>query len=224
MTLRVVAVELRAARMTGAIGVPTTTTYEPAGSVATWMVCDVPVKMVAQPLLRTSASEMSKPVADRGTRASPGASYREVEARILERDSEIAELLVGVRRIAVLGMKTEAQAGQPAFYVPEYLARVGYDIVPVPVYYPEVTSILGRKVYRRVAEVPGGVDLVDVFRRSRDLAPHLDDLIAARPRAVWLQSGIRDDAFAARLVEAGISVVQDECLMVEVRHRGLRPR
>ena len=145
-------------------------------------------------------------------------------ARILERDAEIGELLQGVRRIAVLGMKTEAQGGQPAFYVPEYLARVGYDIVPVPVYYPEVTAILGRQVYRRVAAVPGDIDLVDVFRRSRDLPPHLDDLIAARPRAVWLQSGIRDDDFARRLVDAGISVVQDECLMVEVRRRGLRPQ
>lgn len=145
-----------------------------------------------------------------------------MQARILERDGEITELLRGVRRIAVLGMKTEAQGGQPAFYVPEYLARVGYEVIPVPVYYPDVTEILGRPVYRRVADVPGELDLVDVFRRSRDLPPHLDDLIAARPRAVWLQSGIRDDDFARRLVAAGISVVQDECLMVEVRRRGLR--
>jgi predicted CoA-binding protein len=152
------------------------------------------------------------------------ASYGEVQARILERDDEIGELLQGVRRIAVLGMKTEAQAGQPAFYVPEYLARAGYEVIPVPVYYPEVTDILGQKVYRRVSDVPGAIDLVDVFRRSRDLPPHLDDLVAARPRAVWLQSGIRDDDFAHRLVAAGISVVQDECLMVEVRRRGLRPR
>jgi predicted CoA-binding protein len=137
--------------------------------------------------------------------------------RILESTHAIQELLAATHRIAVLGMKTEAQSDQPAFYVPRYLASVGFDIIPVPVYYPEATAILGRPVHRRVADVPPPVDLVDVFRRPRDLAPHLDDLIAARPRAVWLQSGIRDDDFARALVEAGIVVVQDRCLMVEVR-------
>jgi predicted CoA-binding protein len=139
----------------------------------------------------------------------------------LQPDDAIGQLLAATRRIAVLGMKTEAQAGQPAFYVPRYLAGVGYDIVPVPVYYPEVETILGRPVYRRVRDVPGPVDLVDVFRRPADLMPHLEDLLAARPRAVWLQLGIRHDGFAARLTAAGIVVVQDRCLMVEVRRRGL---
>src|SRR5690606_38910346 len=108
---------------------------------------------------------------------------------------------------AVLGIKTEAQADQPAHYVPQAAQRAGYAIFPVPVYYPEATEILGRPVTRSVAAIGEPVDLVDVFRRPRDLAAHLDDLLAARPRAVWLQSGIRDDAFAARLVEAGIDVV-----------------
>jgi predicted CoA-binding protein len=129
----------------------------------------------------------------------------------------IAEIIRNSRRVAVLGIKTEAQSGQPAFYVPEYLLRAGVDVVPVPVYYPEATEILGRKVYRNLADIPGEIDLVDVFRRSQDVPPHLDDILAAKPRAVWMQSGIRNEEVARRLAEAGIKVVQDRCLMVEHR-------
>lgn len=136
-------------------------------------------------------------------------------------DQGITEILRGTRRVAVLGMKTEAQSGQAAFYVPEYLHNAGLDVVPVPVYYPDVTEILGKKVYRQVADVPGEVDLVNVFRRSQDVPPHVDDILAARPRAVWMQSGIRNDEAARRLAEAGIKVVQDRCLMVEHRRARL---
>jgi len=138
-----------------------------------------------------------------------------VMARILESDDDIAELVRSLRRVAVLGMKTEAQAGQAAFYVPQYLHDQGVEVVPVPVYYPEVTTILGRHVYRKLADVPGTIDVVDVFRRPKDIPPHLDDLIACKPRAVWLQLGIRHDEVAQRLVEAGIDVVQDRCLLVD---------
>ncbi len=117
----------------------------------------------------------------------------------------------------MLGIKTVTQRGQPAIEVPRYLDRVGFDLVPVPVYYPEVEQILGRNVYRRLADIPGDIDLVDVFRKPADLAGHLDDILAKRPAAVWLQSGIRDDAFAEALLVAGIDVVQDRCLMVEHR-------
>lgn len=133
----------------------------------------------------------------------------------------ITEILRGTKRVAVLGMKTEAQSGQAAFYVPEYLHNAGLDVVPVPVYYPDVTEILGKKVYRQVADVPGEVDLVNVFRRSQDVPPHVDDILAAKPRAVWMQSGIRNDEAARRLAEAGIKVVQDRCLMVEHRRARL---
>jgi len=120
----------------------------------------------------------------------------------------------------VLGIKTLTQRGQPAIEVPRYLDRVGFDLIPVPVYYPDVETILGRPVFRRLVDVPGQVDLVDVFRKSADLAGHLDDLLAKRPAAVWLQSGIRDDAFAEALMAAGIDVVQDRCLMVDHRRLG----
>lgn len=132
-------------------------------------------------------------------------------------DEGIRAMLADTRRVAVLGMKTEAQAGQPAFYVAEYLHRAGLDVVPVPVYYPEVTEILGKPVYRAVADIPEPVDMVNVFRRSQDVPPHVDDIIEAAPRYVWMQSGIRNDEAARTLAEHGIRVVQDRCLMVEHR-------
>jgi predicted CoA-binding protein len=132
----------------------------------------------------------------------------------------IAQLVRDCRRIAVLGMKTEAQRGEPAFYVPEYMARAGYDIVPVPVYYPDVKEILGRPVYRTVVAVPPPVDMVNVFRRSKDIPPHVADILAAKPRAAWFQLGIVNDEAAETLARAGIKVVQDRCLLVEHRRLG----
>ena len=136
---------------------------------------------------------------------------------LLQDEAAIASLLARTRRIAVLGIKTEAQAGQPAFDVARYLDAAGFEVVPVPVYYPDVTSILGKPVYRRLVDIPGDIDLVDVFRRPRDIDAHVDDLLAKRPRAVWFQLGIRNDAAADRLAAAGIDVVQDRCLKVEHR-------
>jgi predicted CoA-binding protein len=141
-------------------------------------------------------------------------------AHLLESDDQIRHLLTRTRRVAVLGIKTEAQSYRPAFYVPEYVQGAGYEIIPVPVYYPDVTSILGQPVYRRLVDIPGEIDLVNVFRRSHDVPPHVDDILAKRPKAVWMQSGIRHDEAAERLARAGIDVVQDRCLMVEVRRLG----
>lgn len=136
---------------------------------------------------------------------------------LIESQAEIERIALESRRIAVLGMKTEAQRGQPAFYVPEYMARAGYDVVPVPVYYPEATEILGRPVYRTVAAVPGPIDMVNVFRRPHAVPPHVADIIAAKPTVVWMQLGIANDEAAEAFARAGIQVVQDRCLMVEHR-------
>jgi len=130
----------------------------------------------------------------------------------------IRELLDDTRSIAVLGIKTEAQAGQPAFYVPRYLQAAGFDVIPVPVYYPQVKQILGQEVFRRLVDIPTDIDLVNVFRLARDIPSHVDDILAKMPKAVWLQSGIRNDAVAERLAQAGIKVVQDRCIMVEHRY------
>jgi len=130
----------------------------------------------------------------------------------------IRRMLENAKRIAVLGIKVEYD--RPAYFVPEYTQMAGYEIIPVPVYYPDVKEILGRPVYRRVADVPGEVDIVNVFRRPEHIPPHVDDIIAKKPKAVWFQSGIRNDAAAEQLAKAGIEVVQDRCLMVELRRIG----
>ena len=140
-------------------------------------------------------------------------------AHLLEDDDAVAALLGRVHRVAVLGIKTP-ESGQPAYYVPAYAQRAGYEVIPVPVYYPDVTEILGRPVHRRVADVPGGVDLVNVFRRPKDIPAHVDDILEARPKAVWFQQGIRHDEAAERFARAGIDVVQDRCLLVELRAAG----
>lgn len=140
-------------------------------------------------------------------------------ANIVDDLDGIRELLRETKTIAVLGIKTEAHANQAAYYVPRYLQSAGYDVIPVPVYYPEVTQILGRAVYRKLADIPAAVDLVNVFRRPSDIAPHLGDILAKKPRAVWFQLGIRNDEAATQLAEAGIQVVQDRCIMVD--HRAL---
>lgn len=136
----------------------------------------------------------------------------------LTTSAQLRTLLESARRIAVLGIKIER--AQPAYYVPEYAQRAGYEIIPVPVYYPETTEILGQPVHRTLATVPGAIDIVNVFRRPNDIPAHLPDIIAKRPRAVWFQLGIRNDIAAGQLIEAGIDVVQDRCLMVDLRMIG----
>jgi predicted CoA-binding protein len=138
---------------------------------------------------------------------------------IIENKAQIRRLLDETRTIAVLGIKTEAQTSQPAFYVPNYLQTAGFQIIPVPVYFPQATRILGQQVFRRLVDIPVEVDLVNVFRRSEDVPPHVEDFLAKLPKAVWLQSGIRNDTVAETLAKAGIKVVQDRCIMVD--HRNL---
>lgn len=170
---------------------------------------------VTEASVRTSATERAAGTNDgRWIRCTAESYHAPV---ILDDPKRISALLSRTRRIAVLGIKTEAQSDQPAFYVPQYLARAGLEVIPVPVYYPEATTILGQPVYRTLASIPGDIDLVDVFRRPTDLDAHLDDILAKKPKAVWLQLGIRNDAFAAKLAAAGIDVVQDRCLMVDHR-------
>lgn len=130
----------------------------------------------------------------------------------------VAEIIRQTKTIAVLGIKPESRSAQPAFYVPAYMARQGYEIIPVPVYYPAVTEILGQKVFRKLADIGRPIDMVNVFRRPSDIPPHLEDILAARPKSVWMQAGIHHDEVARKLAEAGIKVVQDRCLMVEHRH------
>ena len=140
-----------------------------------------------------------------------------MKENLLTTDAEIRDLLRDTKTIAVLGIKPESHRSQPAFYVSEYMANAGYEIIPVPVYYPEVTEILGKPVYRDLNDIPGDIDLLNVFRRSEDIPKHTEEILSKKPKAVWFQLGIRNDQVAKHLNEAGIKVVQDLCLMVEHR-------
>lgn len=139
------------------------------------------------------------------------------EDNIITTDDGVRQILRETRTIAVIGIKMEED--KPAYYVPSYMKERGFKIVPVPVFYPEATEIMGEKVYRSLAEIPGDVDMVNIFRRPTDVPLHLEDILAKKPKSVWMQSGIRNDEVAETLAKAGIKVVQDLCLMVE--HRAL---
>ena len=128
---------------------------------------------------------------------------------LLTTPEQIREVINTTKRIAVLGIKTDAQADQPSVYVPQYMQRAGFEIVPVPVYYPEATEILGERVHRKLTDIPGDIDMVDVFRRPNDISGHIGDILAKQPKSVWFQSGIRNDQAAEIFAKAGIKVVQD---------------
>jgi predicted CoA-binding protein len=105
--------------------------------------------------------------------------------------------------------------------VPAYLQAAGFEIIPVPVYYPDLTEMLGAPVHRSLRTVTPPADLVLLFRRSGDVAQHLEDMLAAAPRVVWMQQGIHEAAVAESLARAGIDVVQDACAMIEHRNAQL---
>lgn len=133
----------------------------------------------------------------------------------------LGDILRSSRVIAVLGAHTDPS--RPACYVPDDLFAAGYQILPVN---PALagSSRWGQTFASKLTDLQRPVDGVEVFRRPDALAAHVDELLAMRPppRWVWLQSGIREASFAARLREAGIEVVEDRCMLVERRARGLR--
>jgi len=131
------------------------------------------------------------------------------QENLLSSADQIRDLINRTKRIAVLGIKTEAQSDQPSVYVPLYMQRARFEIVPVPVYYSDATVILGEKVYRKLTDIPGDIDMVDVFRRPPDINGHVEDILAKKPNSVWFQSGIRNDNAAEIFAKAGIKVVQD---------------
>ena len=146
---------------------------------------------------------------------SPREDWRD---HLIESPAQIKSVLLATHRIAVLGIKPDS--AQPAFYVPEYAQNAGMEIVPVPVYYKELTEMMGKIVYRQLVDIPGEIDMVNIFRRPKDIPPHVEDIIAKKPKSVWFQLGIRNDESAERLARAGIDVVQDRCLLVELRRVG----
>jgi predicted CoA-binding protein len=137
------------------------------------------------------------------------------KSNLIQDTNSMIELIRGTKSIAVLGIKPESHGDQAAHYVPAHMQAAGYEVIPVPVYYPTVTTILGKPVFRKLTDIGRPVDMINVFRRPQDIDQHIDDIIAAKPKSVWFQLGIRNDAAAQKFAEAGIKVVQDRCLMVE---------
>jgi len=125
-------------------------------------------------------------------------------------DDAIRSLLESTRRIAVVGLSPKPH--RTSHRIGLYLQEQGYEIVPV---YPREDQILGEKAYRRVQDVPGPVDLVNVFRRSEDLPSVFDDVLASSATAVWTQLGCLDPEGARRALDAGLTVVMDRCIMVD---------
>jgi predicted CoA-binding protein len=141
-----------------------------------------------------------------------------VNAAIVENEAELVAIARDMSTVAVVGIKDDRDPDAPGFTVPEMMKTMGIRIIGIN---PTIASALGEPTLRSVADLPAGVDVLDVFRRS-DAIPALTDEILAlppdrRPAVIWLQSGIRDDASAARLVKAGFRVVQDHCLGVYSR-------
>ena len=132
----------------------------------------------------------------------------------IEDDAGLRALIASTHSIAVLGIK--AGETEDAYRVPRYLQAAGHRILPVN---PKLQSVLGEPCAARLADLGEPVDMIDVFRASQHIARHVDEILAMdpRPRCVWLQLGIRDDASATRLETRGIAVVQDRCLLVEHR-------
>jgi predicted CoA-binding protein len=132
---------------------------------------------------------------------------------VTDERATLGAILRAARTIAVVGLSPSPH--RPSHGVAAYLQRAGYRIIPVR---PGVEAVLGEPAYpdlRSAARAAGPLDMVDVFRRSEAIPELLDDLLAVRPRLVWMQVGVRHDGTAKRLQEAGIPVVMDRCLMVD---------
>jgi predicted CoA-binding protein len=127
-------------------------------------------------------------------------------------------IIAAARRIAIIGLSPNPS--RPSHTVASYLQRAGYEIIPVR---PGVTEVLGQAAHPDIvaAAAAGPIDVVDVFRRSEAIGDLVPGLLAAAPKLVWLQLGIRNDEAAERLRDAGIAVVQDHCLKVAHLHWGL---
>jgi predicted CoA-binding protein len=135
-------------------------------------------------------------------------------------EARLRSLLENAGRIAVVGLSPKPH--RDSNRIGRYLLEHGYAVIPV---YPREDTILGQRVYRRVQDIPGEIDIVDVFRRSEELAKVTDDALQAKARALWFQFDCIDEQSAARARAAGLTVVMDRCIMVDhARLVGARPK
>jgi predicted CoA-binding protein len=130
---------------------------------------------------------------------------------------DIDEILKSCRTIAVVGLSSNPS--RPSYRVAGYMQAQGYRIIPIN---PNETNVLGEPAYPSLASVPGTVDLVDIFRKSEDVLPIVEEAIARGAKAIWMQEGVVNEAAAARAGQAGLPVVMDRCWCKEHAARLLR--
>jgi predicted CoA-binding protein len=130
---------------------------------------------------------------------------------------EIDEILRETKTIAVVGLSDKPS--RPSNHVAAYLQQHGYRIIPVN---PLVSEVLGERSYGSLRDVPEKVDLVDIFRKSEDVPPIVDDAIAIGARAVWMQEGVVHQAAGDKAHAAGLKVVMDHCVLKEHARRAAR--
>jgi predicted CoA-binding protein len=128
-------------------------------------------------------------------------------------DSEITKLLRDAKTIAVIGLSPKED--RPSHYVSVYMKNQGYKIIPVN---PGQTELLGEKCYKTLADVPGPVDIVDIFREPAAVSAIVDEAIQKKAKAVWMQLGIVNNEAAQRAKNAGLTVIMNKCIMVEHRN------
>jgi len=132
----------------------------------------------------------------------------------MNESEQITELLKKSKNIAVVGLSSSPM--RPSYGVSAYLQSHGYKIIPVN---PQIKGALGEKAYASLSEVPGKIDIVDIFRRSEFVPSVVDEAIRLKPSAIWMQEGVQHEAAAEKARRAGILVVQDRCLLKEHRAR-----
>jgi len=130
-------------------------------------------------------------------------------------DDVIDRILDGTKTVAVVGLSDKPD--RPSHVVARYLRGKGYRVIPVN---PMIREVLGEKSYASLAEIPGGVDLVDVFRKSETVPAIAEEAIRIGAKYFWMQEGVANEEARTRLVAAGIPVVMDRCVKKELAKRG----
>ena len=136
----------------------------------------------------------------------------------LTRDEEIDQLLRQARTIVVVGASDRPD--RPSYFVMKFAQDRGYRTIPVN---PRITGehVHGEFVWRELAQIGVPIDIVDIFRRSEEVGPVVDEAIAAGAKAIWMQLGIRNEEAAAKAEAAGLTVVQDRCLKIDLARSGI---
>ena len=127
-------------------------------------------------------------------------------------EDKMRDIFKGNKTIAVVGLSPDDF--RPSHGVAAYLQKAGYRIIPVN---PSCTEILGEKCYASLSDIPGNVDIVDIFRKSEAVPPIVEEAVTKGARVVWMQEGVANEAAAERAEKAGITVVMDRCILKEHR-------